>query len=185
MSIRPIRIIGDPVLEGVCTPVTRFDDDLKALVQDLKDTMYAAPGVGLAANQIGVAMHVAVVDITVGEQEGNFIILVNPRITAQEGTQEEEEGCLSIPDVTEKVVRPMKVTVEAQDENGHMRTLTGEGLQARAFCHEIDHLNGGFFIDRLKGIKKALAYRKARKIQKDGRDQGRSSSRERMNSGLG
>ena len=184
MSIIPIRLIGDPVLEKPCAPVTEFDDGLKALIQDLKDTMYAAPGVGLAANQIGVSRHVAVVDITVGEQEGNFIVLVNPRITAQEGTQEEEEGCLSVPEVTEKVVRPMKVTVEAQDENGAMRTLTGEGLLARAFCHETDHLNGGFFLDRLKGIKKALAYRRARKIQKDKRDKSPSPDREHASSGL-
>jgi len=168
MSIRPIRIIGDPVLEKSCEPVTDFGDGLKALLQDLKDTVYAAPGVGLAANQIGVSKHVAVVDITVGEQEGNFIVLVNPKIIAEEGRQEEEEGCLSIPDITEKVVRPMKVTVEAQDENGNPRVLSAEGVLARAFCHEIDHLNGSFFIDRLKGLKKTLAYRKARKIQKAG-----------------
>jgi peptide deformylase len=168
MSIRPIRIIGDPVLEHACEPVTEFGDDLKTLLQDLKDTMYAAPGVGLAANQIGVSRHVAVVDVTVGEQEGNFIVLINPKIVAEEGEQESEEGCLSVPDITEKVVRPMKVTVEARDENGTLRTLTGEGLLARAFCHETDHLNGGFFLDRLKGLKKVLAYRKARKIQKAG-----------------
>jgi peptide deformylase len=168
MSIRPIRIIGDPVLEDACTPVTRFDDDLKALIQDLKDTLYAAPGVGLAANQIGVSKHVAVVDLTVGEKEGGFIVLVNPRITAQEGTQEEEEGCLSIPEVTEKVLRPMKVTVEAQDADGNPQVLEGEGFLARAFSHEIDHLNGSFFIDRLKGIKKALAFRKVKKLQKAG-----------------
>jgi len=168
MSIRTIRLIGDPVLEHKCAPVTDFDDHLKDLLTDLRDTMYAAPGVGLAANQIGVSRHVAVVDTTVGEQEGTFIVLVNPRIVAEEGQQEEEEGCLSVPDVTEKVVRPMKVTVEAQDADGNLQVLQGEGLLARAFCHEIDHLNGGFFLDRLKGLKKALAYRKARKIQKAG-----------------
>jgi peptide deformylase len=168
MSICPIRTIGEPVLEHVCEPVTSFGDEFKALLQDLKDTMYAAPGVGLAANQIGVSKHVAVVDITVGEQEGNFIVLANPRIIAEEGEQEAEEGCLSIPDVTEKIVRPMKVTIEARDENGILRILTGEGLLARAFCHETDHLNGSFFIDHLKGLKKTLAYRKARKIQKAG-----------------
>lgn len=184
MSIRPIRIIGDPVLEKVCTPVSVFDDDLKSLVQDLKDTMYAAPGVGLAANQIGVGKQVAVVDITVGEQEGNFLVLVNPRLIAQEGEQESEEGCLSIPDVTEKLVRPMNVVVEAQDAAGQPQTLTGEGLLARAFCHEIDHLNGGFFIDRLKGIRKALAYRKAKRIHKE-KPRGVSSARDRVGSGLG
>lgn len=168
MTIRRIVTIGDPVLSAPCKPVTDFGPDLQALIRDMKETMYAAPGVGLAANQIGVDLALAVIDLTVGEEEGHFFVIANPRIKAAEGEQHEEEGCLSIPDLTEEVTRPAKVTVVAQDEHGAEREITGEGLMARALCHEIGHLNGRFYIDELKGLKKTLAYRRARKTAKEG-----------------
>ena len=168
MTIRRIVTIGDPVLTTVCKPVTDFGPALQALIQDMKETMYAAPGVGLAANQIGVDLSLAVIDLTVGEEPDRFFVMANPRITAREGEQRDEEGCLSIPDLTEEITRPMKVTVVAQDEHGAEREMTGEGFLARALCHEIGHLNGRFYIDELKGLKKTLAYRKARKTAKEG-----------------
>ena len=168
MTIRRIVTIGDPVLTAPCKPVTDFGPELQALLQDMKETMYAAPGVGLAANQIGVDLAVAVIDLTIGEEPGRFFVIANPRITVMEGEQREEEGCLSIPDLTEEITRPAKVKVAAQDEHGVERELEGEGLMARALCHEIGHLNGRFYIDELKGLKKTLAYRKARKTAKEG-----------------
>jgi len=168
VTIRRIVTIADPVLTTLCKPVTDFGPDLQALIQDMKETMYAAPGVGLAANQIGVNLALAVIDLTVGEEPGCFFVLANPRITVMEGEQHEEEGCLSIPEVTEEIVRPVRVKVIAQDEHGIEREIEGEGLMARALCHEIGHLNGRFYIDELKGLKKTLAYRKARKIAKEG-----------------
>lgn len=166
MSIREIRKIGDPVLREVCEPVTRFNGEIIKLVQDLKDTMYAAPGVGLAANQIGVPLRVAVVDITVGEDPLSFIVLINPEIIYQEGEQFEEEGCLSIPGISERVKRPKKVRVKFQDLEGNFKEMEGEGLLARAFCHEIDHLNGKFFIDYLSPFKLKFLKGKLEKIQK-------------------
>lgn len=166
MSIREIRKIGDPVLREVCEPVTRFNGEIIKLVQDLKDTMYAAPGIGLAANQIGVPLRVAVVDITVGEDPLSFIVLINPEIIYQEGEQFEEEGCLSIPGISERVKRPKKVRVKFQDLEGNFKEMEGEGLLARAFCHEIDHLNGKFFIDYLSPFKLKFLKGKLEKIQK-------------------
>ncbi|MEJ5165627.1 MAG: peptide deformylase [Thermoanaerobaculia bacterium] len=166
MSIREIRKIGDPVLREICQPVTRFDGEIIKLVQDLKDTMYAAPGVGLAANQIGVPLRVAVVDISVGDDPSSFIVLINPEIIYQEGEQYEEEGCLSIPGVSEKVKRPKKVRLKFQDLEGNFKEMEGEGLLARAFCHEIDHLNGKFFIDYLSPFKLKFLKGKLEKIQK-------------------
>jgi peptide deformylase len=167
MTIRPIVTIGDPVLSAPCKPVTDFGPELQALIRDMKETMYAAPGVGLAANQIGVDLALAVIDLSVGEEPGRFFVIANPRITAAEGEQSEEEACLSVPGVSEEVTRPLRVRVAAQDERGVEREIEGEGLMARALCHEIGHLNGRFYLDELKGLKKNLAYRKARKAAKE------------------
>jgi peptide deformylase len=135
-------------------------DGLAGLVADLVATCHAAPGVGLAAPQIGVNRRVAIVDLSVGEDPSAILVLVNPVIIAAEGEQKEEEGCLSVPDVAEKVVRPARVVVRAGDANLEVREIEGTGLLARALCHETDHLNGMLFVDRLRGLKKDLTRRK-------------------------
>ncbi|HVE65933.1 MAG TPA: peptide deformylase, partial [Thermoanaerobaculia bacterium] len=134
--------------------------DLADLVADLVDTCHAAPGIGLAAPQIGVNRRVAIVDLSVGEDPSAILVLVNPVVLSSSGEQKEEEGCLSVPDVAERVVRPEHVVVRAADGGLHVRELEGTGLLARAFCHEIDHLNGFLFVDRLRGIKRELTWRK-------------------------
>ena len=143
MAIRNILKYGEPTLRKVCRSVLNFDERLAVTLDDMKDTMYAADGVGLAAPQIGVLRRYCIVDVGDG-----LVELVNPVIIEKSGEQIENEGCLSIPDSYKKTVRPMKVTGRAQDRNGNTFTVSGEGLKARAFCHEIDHLDGILFIDR-------------------------------------
>ncbi len=140
MAIRNIVKRGDPVLGMVCRPVTAFDDRLAVLLDDMKDTLADADGAGLAAPQVGVLKRVCLVDVGDG-----LIELINPEIIEAKGKQEEAEGCLSCPGIYGVTKRPMKVTVKAQDRNGKTFTVSGEGLKARAFCHEIDHLDGKLF----------------------------------------
>lgn len=166
MSIKKIVKFGDPILRNPCKPVEVFNEELKSLIQDLKDTMYAAPGVGLAANQIGISLQVAVVDISAGQEPSSLIILINPEIILTEGEQFEEEGCLSIPGIYEKVRRPQKVIVKTMDFKGDFKEIEGEGLLARAFCHEIDHLQGRLFVDYLSAFKLKYLKNKIEKIQK-------------------
>ena len=135
-------------------------DGLAGLLEDLVATCHAAPGVGLAAPQIGVNRRVAIVDLSVGEDPSAILVLVNPVVIAADGEQKEEEGCLSVPDVSEKVVRPARVVIRAGDANLEVREIEGTGLLARALCHETDHLNGMLFVDRLRGLKKDLTRRK-------------------------
>ncbi|RPI26903.1 MAG: peptide deformylase [Acidobacteria bacterium] len=166
--IRPILKLGAPELEKVCTPVTDFDEDLRNLVRDMFETMYAAPGVGLAAPQIGVDLRLIVMDVRGGEEEGHQIVMANPEIAYQEGRQREEEGCLSIPDFTAVVERPYLVKVSGQDIDGNRYETVGEGILARAFCHEIDHINGVLYIDRISAFRRDLIRRKIRKLMKAG-----------------
>lgn len=133
---------------------------LPELVADLVDTCHAAPGIGLAAPQIGINRRVAIVDLSVGEDPSGVIVLVNPIVLSSSGEQKEEEGCLSVPDVAERVVRPAQVVVRAADADLRVREIEGAGLLARAFCHEIDHLNGLLFVDRLRGLKREMTWRK-------------------------
>lgn len=147
MAIRNIVTEGDSVLRKTCRSVLNFDERLEQLLDDMKETMYKSEGVGLAAPQVGILRRVCVVDVGDG-----IIELVNPVIESEEGMQEGSEGCLSLPGKSAVVRRPMKVTVRAQDRNGNTFTVTGEGLKARAFCHEIDHLNGILYVD--KAIRK-------------------------------
>lgn len=147
MAIRNIVTEGDSILRKTCRSVLNFDERLVQLLDDMKETMYKAEGVGLAAPQVGILRRVCVVDVGDG-----IIELVNPVIESQEGVQEGSEGCLSLPGKSAVVRRPMKVSVRAQDRNGNTFTVTGEGLKARAFCHEIDHLNGILYVD--KAIRK-------------------------------
>jgi len=166
--IYPIVKYGDPVLEQPAAPVTAFDDELRKLVADMFDSMYEAHGVGLAAPQIGISKHLAVIDVTFKENPSEKLVLVNPQIIHTEGKQAGQEGCLSLPDFREKVTRANRVTVRAQDLEGKFFERTGEGLLARAFLHETDHLNGKLFISHVSGLKRDLIKRKIRKMVKAG-----------------
>ena len=169
MAIREIVKFGDPRLVASNEAVTDFDDPtLPALLEDLRQTCWAAPGLGLAAPQIGVNRHVAIVDLSVGKDPGQVLVLINPVVVGAQGLVRDEEGCLSFPDLVETVERPERVTVEAFDERGDRRTLDGRDLLARAFCHEIDHLDQRLFVDRLSALKKNLALRKVLKRRKAG-----------------
>ena len=166
--IHPIVKYGDEVLAKKAAPITVFDGDLKKMIEDMFESMYAAQGVGLAAPQIGVSRHIAVIDISNGKDPNAKIVLINPLIIAMEGKQVEEEGCLSVPGFREKCRRPAKTTVRALDRRGKPFTMTGEGLLARALCHETDHLNGRLFISHLSSLKRELIARKIRKMMKNG-----------------
>ena len=161
MAIRNLVRWGDPRLLAPNEEVAEEGGDgLPGLLADLVDTCHAAPGIGLAAPQIGVNRRVAIIDLSVGEDPSAVVVLVNPVVLSTSGEQKEEEGCLSVPDVAERVVRPAHVVVRAGDAEGRVRELQGTGLLARAFCHEIDHLNGLLFVDRLRGLKRELTWRK-------------------------
>jgi peptide deformylase len=167
--VRKILKYGEPVLETKAEPVTEFDTpELQELIVDMWETMYAAKGVGLAAPQIGTSKRISVIDISVGEDETQKIVIVNPEITFSEGKQTGEEGCLSIPGFREPVSRANKVTVRAQNEKGEPIEFNGEELLARAFQHEIDHLNGVLFINHLSALKRDIIRRKIKKMQKAG-----------------
>lgn len=164
MSILPIRIYPDPVLRVRCPEVDSFDSELRKLAEDMVETMIAAPGIGLAAPQVGEALRLAVVDITAGEDEKAIHIFVNPEIVDQQGRETDEEGCLSIPGITDKVNRPAAVRVKARDLDGQLFETEAGGLFARAICHEIDHLNGVLFVDRLVGLRKERAKRQLKRF---------------------
>jgi len=166
--IYPIVKFGDPVLETAAAPVTEFDGKLKKLVDDMFESMYEAHGVGLAAPQIGISLHLAVIDVTFKEDPKAKIVLANPQIIKTEGRQTSSEGCLSLTEFSEHVTRPKKVTVKAQDINGKWFEMTGEDLLARAFLHETDHLNGKLYISHVSGLKRDLIKRKIRKLMKAG-----------------
>jgi peptide deformylase len=166
--IYPIVKYGDPVLEKKAEPVTVFDDDLRKLVDDMFESMYAAHGVGLAAPQIGISKRLAVIDITFKEDPSAKLVLANPEILHTDGRHVQNEGCLSIPEFRESVTRPRKVTIRAQDVNGNFFEKTGEELLARAFLHETDHLNGKLYISHISALKRDLMKRKIRKLMKAG-----------------
>ncbi|MCL6565686.1 MAG: peptide deformylase [Acidobacteriia bacterium] len=166
--IHPIVKYGDKVLETPAQPVTQFDEELAKLAEDMFESMYAAHGVGLAAPQIGRSLRLAVIDVTSGMNPEARLVLANPEIIHSEGEQREEEGCLSLPGFHAAVLRPKFVTVRAQNLRGEWFEMRGEGLLARAFCHEIDHLNGVLFIQHLSLLKRDLIRRRVRKLQKRG-----------------
>ncbi len=166
--IHPIVKYGDPVLEAPTKRVEKFDEELQALVDDMFESMYAAQGVGLAAPQIGISRRLAVIDVTNGKNPEGRIVCANPQVIHAEGEQREEEGCLSVPGFRGHVARPLYVTVRAQDAGGKEFEMRGEGLLARAFCHEIDHLDGILFISHLSMLKRDMIKRKIRKLKKAG-----------------
>jgi peptide deformylase len=166
--IHPIVKYGDPVLETPTKVIEEFDEELQALTADMFESMYAAQGVGLAAPQIGIGLRVAVIDVSNGKNPEAKLVCANPQIIHAEGEQREEEGCLSVPGFRGYVARPQYVTVRAYDVSGKEFEMRGEGLLARAFCHEIDHLNGVLFINHLSMLKRDIVKRKIRKLRKNG-----------------
>ena len=166
--IYPIVKYGREVLEKPANPVADFNADLEKLVADMFETMYAANGVGLAAPQIGLPLRLSVIDTTSGEDPNAKVVLANPVILFMEGEHVQEEGCLSLPDFRAKTPRPERATVRALDAHGQEFTMTGEGLLARAFCHEIDHLNGKLFIQHIGRLKRESIKRKVRQMMKAG-----------------
>jgi len=167
-KIYPIVKYGDPILEKPTAPVKKFDAELEELTEDMFASMYAAQGVGLAAPQIGKSMRLTVVDVTGGKNPEAKIVLANPEIIHAEGEVREEEGCLSIPGFRGYVMRPQFVTIRAQNAKGESFEIRGENLLARAFCHEIDHLNGILFLQHLSMLKRDLIKRKIKKLKKQG-----------------
>jgi len=166
--IYPIVKWPDPDLERPAAKITVFDAELKKLTEDMFESMYAAHGVGLAAPQIGISRRIAVVDISFKEDPNGQVVLINPEIIHKEGSQIHNEGCLSLPDFRADVKRAFKVTVRAQDVEGKWFERTGEELEARAFLHETDHLNGKLFITHISALKRDLIKRKIKKLQKIG-----------------
>ena len=167
--IRPILKYGDAALHGPARAVDGITPDVERLVDDMVDTMYAAPGIGLAATQVGVPLRVFVVDISVGRDPKGLIVMINPEFVERDGMQLEEEGCLSVPGFNATVVRPQRAVVKGLDRAGTERRIEGIGLLARAFQHEMDHLDGTLFVDRLRGIKRDLIVRKIRKMSRAGK----------------
>ena len=163
MAVRPIVKYGHPMLHKPSEPVGEIDGTIRKLLDDMVETMYAAPGIGLAAPQIAVPLRVIVVDLSVGEDAGQLIKLINPEFVLRQGEQRHDEGCLSVPGFGGSPVRPARVVVKGLDPDGQERTYEGTELLARAFCHEIDHIDGLLFVDRLTPLKRDLMKRKLRK----------------------
>jgi peptide deformylase len=167
--IRPILRYGEHPLHQPAAEVETFDDQFHQLVDDMIDTMYAAPGIGLAATQVGIAKRLFVVDVSNGRDRAALIVMANPVVLEREGMQLEEEGCLSVPGFNATVVRPARIVVRGFDRNGDEQTIEGKALLARAFQHELDHLDGQLFVDRLRGIKRDLIVRRIHKLKRSGK----------------
>ncbi|MGB3647133.1 MAG: peptide deformylase [Desulfobulbales bacterium] len=167
MAIKKILTFPNPVLRQKVKTVTSFDESLKELATDLAETMYDAPGAGLAANQIGVCLRVVVVDVSENKEEKKHLVLVNPEIIDKEGCQIDEEGCLSVIDLTAKVKRYRKLLVRAQDLDGKSWEFPAEDFFARVIQHELDHINGILFIDHLSSLKRTLYKKRLKKILRE------------------
>jgi peptide deformylase len=167
--IRPVLRLGDPLLQAPAQPVPAITSEIERLIDDMVETMYAVPGIGLAAPQVGVSLRVFVIDLSVGRDRNGLIVMVNPEWQEREGMQLEEEGCLSLPGFTATVPRPSRATVRGLNRQGESHTVAGTELLARALQHEMDHLDGKLFVDRLRGIKKDLIVRKIKKLARAGK----------------
>jgi peptide deformylase len=167
--IRPILRYGESLLHQPAANVDGVDEDVQRLVDDMIETMYAAPGVGLAATQVGVPIRLFVIDLSIGRRPADLIVMINPAFIEREGMQLEEEGCLSVPGFNATVVRPARAIIRGLDRSGSEQTIEGRDLLARAFQHEMDHLDGTLFVDRLRGIKRDLIVRKIHKLKRSGR----------------
>ena len=168
MSVRPVLIFGDPRLEAENLPVEDFGGELQATIRDLFETGWRAPGLGVAAPQIGVNLRLATIDLSVGRDPGDRIVLANPEIIQSRGRTSVEEGCLSFPGLFTTIERPTSLTVRAQDEAGEWREIEADGLLAQAVCHEVDHLDGVLLTHHLKGMKKKLFMRRVAKMRRLG-----------------
>lgn len=167
--LRPILRLGDSLLTAPAAPVGALTPEVDAVVGDMIETMYAAPGIGLAAPQIGIGLRIFVVDLSAGRDPNALQVMIDPEFVERDGMQLEEEGCLSIPGFTATVARPKRVVVRGMNRVGDIHTIEGKDLLARALQHEMDHLNACLFVDRLRGISRDLILRKIRKLQKAGR----------------
>jgi len=167
--IRPILRYGTGVLHQPARPVTEFTTDIASLIDDMIQTMYAAPGVGLAAPQIGVPLRIFVADVSMGRNPADLIVFINPEFVERDGMQLEEEGCLSVPGFNATLARPSRAVVKGLNRTGEEQVIEGTGLLARCFQHEMDHLEGTLFVDRLRGLQKDLIVRKIKKLSRAGK----------------
>ena len=167
--LRPILRLGDSILSEPARTVDAITPEIDKLIDDMIETMYAAPGIGLAAPQVGVSLKIFVIDLSLGKDPAALYTMINPEFVERDGMQLEEEGCLSIPGFTATVARPKRVVVKGLSRHGDEYTIEGTGLLARALQHEIDHLNSCLFVDRLRGISRDLILRKVRKLAKAGK----------------
>ncbi|MCX7974890.1 MAG: peptide deformylase [Candidatus Aminicenantes bacterium] len=163
MAIRKILKIGHPILHRRADPINEINEEIIALARDMVETMHLAPGIGLAAPQVGVSQRIITIDLSIGEKPEELIIMINPEIIEAEGETVEEEGCLSVPEIREKVVRPAKLLVRGFTLDGQEIEIEAKNLLARVFSHELDHLDGKLFVDRLSPLKKSLLYRRLKK----------------------
>ncbi len=163
MATRDIIKLGHPTLAKKSAPVAEFGEEIRRLIRDMIETVHKAPGIGLSAPQVNVLKRIIVVDLSIGENPDELHVLINPEIVRKEGKLIREEGCLSVPEIYEKVARPQKVTVRGLDPDGGEMTIEAEDLLARAFCHEIDHLDGRLFVDLLSPLKRSLIKKKFKK----------------------
>ena len=166
--IRPILRHGADVLHRPAQPVPEVTADVQQLIDDMVSTMYAAPGVGLAATQVGVGLRIFVADVSLGRDAAALHIFVNPAFVERDGMQLEDEGCLSVPGFNATVARPQRAVVTGLDRDGHAKTVEGTGLLARCFQHEMDHLDGRLFVDHLRGLQKDFIVRKIKKLSRAG-----------------
>jgi peptide deformylase len=167
--LRPILKYGDQLLHEPARTVEAITPEIERLVDDMIDTMYAAPGVGLAAPQVGLPFRIFVVDISIGHDPSALMVFINPEFVERDGVQLEEEGCLSVPGFNATVLRPSRAVVKGLDRAGNLQQCEGTGLLARAFQHEMDHLDGTLFVDRLRGIKRDLIVRRIKKLNRAGK----------------
>ena len=167
--LRPILRLGDSILDVPARAVDAVTPEIDQLIDDMIETMYAAPGIGLAAPQVGVSQRIFVIDLSLGRDPKALTVMINPEFVEREGMQLEEEGCLSVPGFTSTVARPKRVVVKGLDRHGDQHTIEGTGLLARALQHEIDHLDGHLFVHRLRGISRDLILRKVKKLAKAGK----------------
>lgn len=167
--LRPILRLGESILGQPARPVDVITPEIETLIDDMIETMYAAPGIGLAAPQVGVPLRIFVVDLSLGKDPTALHIMINPQFIEREGMQLEEEGCLSLPGFTATVARPKRVVIEGLNRQGETCRIEGTGLLARALQHEVDHLNACLFVDRLRGISRDLILRKIKKLSRAGK----------------
>lgn len=166
---RPILRYGEPVLHTPARPIADLSPDVERLIDDMVETMHAAPGIGLAAPQVGEGLRLCVIDVSVGQRNADLLVLVNPVVTETDGMQLHEEGCLSVPGIEASVVRPARLVVEALDRHGRPHRVEGRGLLARALQHELDHLDGRLFIDRLRPVYRQAIVKRITRLQRSGR----------------